>query len=79
MHLSMKRVCEAVLRLAAGKVRLVGNALDAIVNQPIEFTAPKSELVHWYASDQGGIEERVTEAVHLVKRWVVSLNTGQVH
>lgn len=70
MHLTMKPVTEAALRLVAGNKILLANAPDIIVNQPIEFTAPKSEYFKWFASGLGQMKHRVTEIGVFVQKWV---------
>jgi hypothetical protein len=70
MHLSMKPVTEAALRLVAGNKMLLANAPDIIVNQPIEFVAPKSERVRWFASGLDQMKVKVAEICMFVKKWV---------
>ena len=71
MHIAMKPVTEAALRLVAGNKMLLANAPDIIVNQPIEFTAPKPEHARWFASGLDQMKERVTEISAFVKKWVI--------
>lgn len=71
MHLAMKPVTEAALRLVAGDAWLLANAPDIIVNQPITFTAPKDARVPLVASGLGQMTERVDEICGFVNTWVV--------
>ena len=71
MHLAMKPVTEAALRLVAGNKMLLANAPDIIVNQPIEFTAPKSEHVRWFASGFDQMKAKVAEIGVFVRKWVI--------
>ena len=71
MHLAMKPVTEAALRLVAGNEWLLANAPDIIVNQPIEFAAPKNAKVPWVASGLGQMTGRVDEICGFAKKWVV--------
>ena len=70
MRLVMPTVTEAALRLVAGKKVLLANAPSIIVNQPIEFTAPKAEHVRWFATGLDQMKERVTELIEFVEKWV---------
>ena len=71
MHLAMKPVTGAALRLVAGNKMLLANAPEIIVNQPIEFTAPKSEHVRWFASGLDQMKAKVAEIGVFVKKWVI--------
>lgn len=71
MHLAMKPVTDAALQLVAGNEMLLANAPEIIVNQPVEFTAPKSEHVYWFASGLEQIKARVTEICVFVQKWVM--------
>lgn len=71
MHLTMKQVSEAALRLVAGNKMLLANAPDVIVNQPIEFTAPKVEHVRWFASGLDQMKEQVTATGVFMQKWTM--------
>ncbi len=73
MQIAMKPVTESALRLVRGNTMLLANAPDIIVNQPIEFTAPKAEYVRWFASGFKQIEQRVAEIGEFAQRWVSPL------
>lgn len=71
MHLAMKPVTEAALRLIAGNKMLLANTPEIIVNQPIEFTAPKAAHVRWFASGLDQMKERVTEIGEFALKWTI--------
>lgn len=71
MRLGMRAVTEAALQLVAGNKTLLADAPEIIVNQPIEFTAPKSVHVRWFATGIDQMKERVREIVVFMERWVV--------
>ena len=71
MHLSMKLVCDAALKLVAGNKMLLANAPDMILNQPIEFTAPKDSHVRWFATGISEIRQRVIEIIAFIEKWVL--------
>ena len=71
MQLAMKPVTEAALKLVSGDEILLANAPEVIVNQPIEFTAPKAEHVRWFASGLEQIRGRVSEIGIFAQKWVM--------
>jgi hypothetical protein len=71
MRLAIGSVTEAAMQLVAGNKMLLANSPDIIVNQPIEFTAPKAEHVRWFASGADEMKERVVEIVRFIQKWVV--------
>ena len=70
MHLEMKAATEAALQLVAGDKMLLANAPEIIVNQPIEFTAPKTEDHLWFANGLDQMKKRVIEISRFVQVWV---------
>lgn len=73
IHLSIKSVSDATLSLVGGDKMLLANAPDVILNQPIEFAAPKDKHVRWFASGFSEISQRVFEIVSFVEEWVIPL------
>jgi hypothetical protein len=71
MHLGMNAVSEAALKLVGGNKILLANAPEVIINQPIEFTAPKAKHVRWFASGLAQMKERVSEIAIFVEKWVI--------
>lgn len=71
LQLAMPQVCETALALVKGDKFLLANAPDIIVNQPIEFTAPKDQHQRWFAT---GKDEFVATCVSIsafLSRWVL--------
>jgi len=73
MHLSIKSVSDATLKLVGGNKMLLANSPDIILNQPIEFTAPKDKHARWFASGFSEMCQRVIEIVSFAEQWVVPL------
>jgi hypothetical protein len=72
MRLLMPSVSERALALVDGNGNLLG-APEVIVNQPIEFTAPKECRPYWFAAGRMEFQDRVREIVDYAKTWVVPL------
>lgn len=68
---TMMPVTEAALQLVAGNKMLLANAPEVITNQPIDFLAPKSEHVRWFASGLEKMKIQVSEICRFVRKWGV--------
>jgi hypothetical protein len=73
MRLAMPSVSERALALVNGNKLLLANAPEVIVNQPIEFTAPKDCYVRWFATGQDEFQDRIREIVDFVQTWTIPL------
>lgn len=71
LQLGMRRVTDAALVLVKGDENLLANAPGVIINQPIEFTAPKEEHERWFASGQEQFVETCGAISSFVRRWVL--------
>jgi len=76
MHLSIKSVSDAALKLVGGNKMLLANAPDIILNQPIEFTAPKDTHVRWFANGFTEMNQRVVEIISFIEEWVIPFFDG---
>jgi hypothetical protein len=71
LQLAMPQVNEKALALVKGDKMLLAGAPEIIVNQPIEFTAPKDKHQRWFAT---GNEQFVTACDSIkafLARWVL--------
>ena len=73
MRLEMPVVSERALTLVGGNKMLLGGAPEVIVNQPIEFAAPKDYHVRWFATGPGVFQDRIREIVDFVQTWTIPL------
>lgn len=73
LRLGMSQVSETALSLVNGDRLLLAGAPSIIVNQPIEFTAPKDKHQRWFAS--GGDEFMVVcqQILRFINCWVLPL------
>ncbi|MGH0247900.1 hypothetical protein [Sinorhizobium meliloti] len=69
-RLGMRPITKAALELVAGNNSLLADAPEIIVNQPVEFTAPKEQHVRWFASGIDQMKSRIREIVTFIERWV---------
>lgn len=80
MRLGMRPVTKAALQLVEGDKSLLADGPEIIVNQPIEFTAPKEQHVRWFASGIDEMKSRIREIVTFIERWVTPfLISSEVH
>jgi hypothetical protein len=73
MRVEMPDVSERALELVDGNRMLLGNAPEVIINQPIEFAAPKDERVRWFATGGREFEDRVRAIVAFLRKWTIPL------
>jgi len=71
MHLEMKSVSDCALDLVGGDKWLLANSPEIIVNQPIEFTAPKTEHVYWDANGIDQMVNQIGKIIVFIKKWVL--------
>ncbi len=71
LQLRMRKVSDLALDLVKGDRRLLADAPEILVNQPIEFTAPKDEHERWFATGSEQFQA-VCEAIKgFLFRWVL--------
>jgi hypothetical protein len=73
MRLLIPAVSERALALVGGNDSLLAGAPEVIVNQPIEFTAPKNHRVRWFAAGLAEFQDRAREIVDFARTWTIPL------
>jgi len=73
VRVSIPEVSKQALQLVRGNKLLLGGAPDIIVNQPIDFSAPKSAYVRWFATGKEQFEERCHGIAAFIVQWVMPL------
>lgn len=73
-HLILKfpELSEQALRLVDGNVRLLGQP-EVVMNEPIEFAAPKDVRRKWYAYNPGDYPMIGEDMYDFIEKWVVPL------
>jgi hypothetical protein len=71
LQLRMSPVTEKALALVNGDKILLADAPEIIVNQPIEFTAPKSEHERWFATGDEQFVAACDSIQAFLNRWVL--------
>ena len=64
---------DVALKLVHGNKRLLANSPETILNQPIEFAAPKDTNARWFASGYDKIKQCVLGIVLFIEKWVIPL------
>jgi hypothetical protein len=70
MHLLMPSVSERALDLVEGNEILLAARPEVIINQPIEWAAPKGHRPYWYATGPAEFQDRVRKIVVFIQTWV---------
>ena len=73
MSVEMPAVSRRALELVGGDRMLLANAPEVIINQPVEFAAPKDKRVRWFAAGRGEFDERVRAIVAFLRSWTIPL------
>jgi hypothetical protein len=73
MRVAMPVVSERALALVAGDEMLLANAPEVILNQPIEFAAPKEQRVRWFAAGRQQFKQRIRDITAFTQAWTVPL------
>jgi hypothetical protein len=71
VRLAMPKVTETALVLVKGDKLLLAGAPEIIVNQPIEFTAPKEKHERWFASNDEQFAAVCESIKAFLTRWVL--------
>jgi len=71
LQLRMPQVNEKALALVNGDKMLLADAPEIIVNQPIEFTAPKDERQRWFATGKAQFVAACDSIQAFLARWVL--------
>ncbi len=71
LQLRLPKVSERALALVNGDSALLAGAPEIIVNQPIEFTAPKDEYQRWFATGEEQFFTVCTSIRLFIERWVL--------
>lgn len=71
LQLKMPAVSERALTLVNGDRMLLANAPDVLVNQPIEFTAPKDKHQRWFATGKAQFVVVCTSIQAFLDAWVL--------
>lgn len=73
LQLRMSPVSEKALTLVNGDKMLLADAPEIIVNQPIEFTAPKDKHQRWFATGHEQFVAACDSIQTFLARWVLPL------
>jgi hypothetical protein len=75
LRIAMPKVSRAALDLVGGDKMLLADAPDVILNQPIDFVAPKNSHQYWYATGQGQFVNACESIRQFLWRWVLPFLT----
>ena len=71
LRLAMPEVSRLAVTLVKGDEMLLAGAPEIIVNQPIEFAAPKDAHVRWFATGTEQFNEACQSIIAFLRRWVL--------
>jgi hypothetical protein len=71
LHLRLPQVSEKAVALVRGDKMLLAGAPEIIVNQPIEFTAPKDQHERWFATGKEQFTAACDSIQAFLNRWVL--------
>lgn len=73
LRLKMQTISNLALELVKGDKMLLAGAPKIILNQPIDFAAPKNIRVRWFANDTSELVSNCQSIVTFLKGWTLPL------
>jgi hypothetical protein len=71
VRIKMPTISKLALTLVKGDKMLLAGATGMILNQPIEFTAPKDAHVRWFATGSQEFVDSCQSILAFLRRWVL--------